>query len=73
MPLPFLPSIASGGGAIPISGGPSSSGPITTDVNAAPIRIGGLFESGTSSGGGFPVALVVGIVAVAAVVLLRKR
>lgn len=69
-----LPGIASGGGAIPITGGAATSGDIgPTDIGFGPVNIGGLFGSDASSANQFvlPLLIIGGIVL--GVILLRRR
>lgn len=73
--LGALPSITSGGGAIPITGGSAESGDIFSDVGGfGPVNIGGVFDSGASSSNQFLLpALIIGGIILGVVFLRRRR
>ena len=74
--LGALPSITSGGGAIPITGGSAESGDISgaTDVGFGPVNIGGVFGSGATSANPLILPIViVGVIILGAVFLRRRR
>lgn len=70
--MPFPLNLASGGGAIPITGGAATSGDVGTDVRFAPVNVGGLFGSSAQSGNQFLLPAI--IVAVGLVLFsMRKK
>ena len=75
MPFPGLPNIASGGGAIPITGGAATSGPATAiGGRFAPVNIAGLFgDAGTGTNSPLVPVLAIAGVAVLAFVLFKRR
>ena len=75
MVLPLL-GLASGGGAIPITGGAAESGDISgaTDVGFGPVNIGGVFSSPAASGSPLILpALIIGGIILGAIFLRRRR
>jgi hypothetical protein len=72
--LPGLPSITSGGGAIPITGGAATSGDIgPTDIGFGTVNIGGVF--GSEAGGNkfaLPLIIIAGVI-LGAMFLQRRR
>jgi hypothetical protein len=73
--LGALPSITSGGGAIPITGGAATAGDISgaTDVGFGPVNIGGVFGSEASSTGQFTLPLLIIGAIILGAIFLRRR
>jgi len=67
---------AGAGSSIPITGGAATSGPIATDINFAPIRIGGVFSNTGDAPVGSNLLPILSIAAVAVLALFmfgRRR
>lgn len=70
--MAFPISLASGGGAIPITGGAATAGSIGTDVRFAPVNVGGLFGSNATSSKSLLLPAIVVAVAIIGFMALRK-